>query len=65
MDKLAGSNRLLLTQAISKLFFCPVRCAGKPATSMGSRRFRELPVESDPEKLVNYVCGANYFMVSL
>ena len=33
-------------------------------TSLGQKRFRELPVERDPERLVNYCCGANYFIVS-
>lgn len=47
-----------------KLAFCPARYAAKAATFMGSKRFRELPVETDAEKLVNYVCGANYFKVS-
>ncbi|XP_074597814.1 mitochondrial ribosomal protein L54 [Brevipalpus obovatus] len=31
-------------------------------TSLGQKRFRELPVEKDPERLVNYCCGANYFI---
>ena len=30
-----------------------------PPTATGKRRFR-LPVETDPEKLVNYCCGLNY-----
>ncbi|CAH2210240.1 jg5451, partial [Pararge aegeria aegeria] len=33
----------------------------KKLSKLGSMEKKQLPVETDPEKLVNYVCGSNIY----
>ena len=53
----------LFSLPLKSISYVPIRLFAVQKTSIGKKKFR-LPVEQDPERLVNYVCGSNIYQVT-